>query len=405
VLFLFIQKRGEKMAISSNTLAEIQRKAANGVQLVKPTAEKQAAYDSFKAPKAPSVQAQSAPQAPGFDQAAYMQQMQSQVNAIYDQQKAAQLAQYYAQRDKAIGKVNQQKAEVAPQYQSARNQSDVVSAQNAQRLREMMASSGLQSSGENVTASTGLQNARQNSLNGLNLQEQQTMNDLERQISDLNDPASEQALIASLEAQRAQALFDSSMRADEIGYSRGRDAIGDSRYNNEFAYQQGRDSIGDKQWQQQFNYGQSIDNRNFNYQAGRDSIGDAQWLSQFKYGQSRDQVGDNQWQSQFDYGKTRDQVGDSQWQQQFNYNKQQDAINNARKGRSGGGGGSYGGYLKGNPITQLPTNPKQSKIMTERQYIDAFEQPAARQKGTARVLPGSTDYAKKMQQVMRDLYK
>lgn len=362
--------------------------------------------------------APSAPQAPAFDQAAYIAQMQGQVNSIYDQQTQAQLSQYYVSRDKALGQVNQEKAKVAPQYQSARNQSDVVSAQNTQRLREMMAGNGLQSSGENVTANVGLQNARQNSLNGLNLQEQQTMDDFNRQIADINNPAQEQALIQAIEAQRAQALFDSSMRADEIGYARGRDAtmdnryntewqyntgrdaIGDTRYNNEFAYQQGRDTIGDQQWQQQFNYGQSVDNRNFNYQVGRDKVGDNQWQTQFDYGQSRDKVGDGQWQSQFDYGKTRDNVGDSQWLQEFNYRKQQDAIDNARKKASGGGGG-----YPTNPYTPLPSNPTPNKIMSEQQYIDAFEEPAARQNGTQRVIPGSTDYVKKMQKIMKDMYK
>lgn len=303
------------------SVAQLQTDRANGTAMQ--------ANGTFQPPKAPQ-----APQAPAFDQAAYMAQMQSQVNSIYDQQKQAQLSQYYVSRDKALGQVNQQKAEVAPQYQSARNQADVVSAQNVQRLREMMASNGLQSSGENVTANVGLQNARQNSLNRLNLQEQQINNDFNRQISDLNNPAQEQALVAALEAQRSQALFDSSMRADEVGYSRNRDATMDNRYNNEFAYQQSRDTVGDQQWQTQFDYGQSIDNRNFDYQQGRDKIGDSQWNKQFDYGQSvdnrnfnyqqgRDKIGDSQWNQQFDYGKTRDKIGDSQWNQQFNQGNQQ----------------------------------------------------------------------------------
>lgn len=294
----------------------------------------------------------------GFDQAAYMKQMQDQVNAIYDQQKQAQLGQLNASRDKAVGRINQQKAEVAPQYQSARNQSDVVNAQNVQRLREMMASSGLQSSGENVTASTGLQNARQNSLNGLNLQEQQTINDFNRQIADLNDPASEQALIASLEAQRAQALFDSSMRADEIGYSRGRDAIGDSRYNTEWQYNTGRDAINDGRYQEETTYNRGQDTKQWDYQTGRDKVGDSQW------------------QSTFDYGKTRDQVGDSQWQQTFNYNKQQDAINNARKSSSGGASRSSsggGGSRSFSPAAQNLAKEFQNFQKSANNQVDTFE--------------------------------
>lgn len=183
-------------------------------------------------------------QAPAFDQAAYTQQANDMVNSIYEKQKQAELAQLYASKDKAIGQLNQQKAEVAPQYADKRNQSDVVSNQNVQRLREIMANSGLASSGENVTATVGLQNARQSALNGLNLQEQQNTNDINRQINDLNNPANEQALTAALEAQKSQALLDTFNKASDR------------------AYQVGRDTVGDNQWRQGFDHGVSQDTFN-----------------------------------------------------------------------------------------------------------------------------------------------
>lgn len=52
----------------------------------------------------------------------------------------------------------------------ARNQADVVSAQNAQRLNEMMANQGLNASGENITAQLGQAANRQNALNDVNSQ-------------------------------------------------------------------------------------------------------------------------------------------------------------------------------------------------------------------------------------------
>jgi hypothetical protein len=183
-----------------------------------------------------------APTTPVFDMQAYMKAQQNSVNGLYDQMQKAQTDAYTANRDKAIGDINYQKEQVAPQYQGMRNQTDVANLQNAQKLQELMASRGLGASGENVTATVNQNNARQNSLNSLNLQEQQTNNDFDHQIANLNDPAELNALIANIGTQRAQALMDANNRADEVGYSRGRDAIGDQRYTAETAYSHGQDA-------------------------------------------------------------------------------------------------------------------------------------------------------------------
>ncbi|WP_243299145.1 hypothetical protein [Bacillus litorisediminis] len=218
-----------------------------------------------------------------FDQEAYLKQFQDQVNNMYNQQKESQLAQLRAQRDQAVGQINQQKAQVAPQYQGMRNQTDAVNLQNVQKLREAMANAGLTSSGENVTAQVNMANQRQNSLNSLNLQEQQTIDDLDRRIADLNNPASENALIAQLEAERARALLDLGMQADQIGYSRGRDQIMDNRWQTQWDYGVGRDQVADNQWKQQFDY-----------QLGRDRVEDSRWREQWEYGKQRDAISDQQ---------------------------------------------------------------------------------------------------------------
>lgn len=282
------------MAIDARTAELIRQKALSGQKLSDPTAEKQKAYDSYQnkyvgiiQQKAATGQKLSDPNAwkqsiydkysaPKFDQEAYMKQRQDQVNSIYDQQRNAQMAQFNAERDKAMGLINQQKAEVAPQYANKRNQSDVVNAQNVSRLREMMAANGIAGSGENVTANVALGSARQGALSQLNLQEQQTNNDFNRQITDVNNPERLNAMIAQLESQRSQALYEASNRADDVGYSRQRDVIGDQRYNQQFNYQTGRDKVGDSQWQQQFNYGKS-----------RDAIGDSRWNQEFNQGNQR----------------------------------------------------------------------------------------------------------------------
>lgn len=207
----------------------------------------------------------------GFNQQAYAQQMQDKVNQMYDAQKSAQLQTFYNQRDRKVGQINQQKAELLPMYANKRNQADVVSNQNIQGLKEQMAAQGLQGSGENVTASVGANNARLGALAELNMQQQQQTNDLDRRIADINDPGEEQALINGLEAQRMQALYESGIRADDVAYSRGRDAIGDKRYDAETAYSHGRDAIGDKRYASETAYshgrdkrGDFVDDRNYN---------------------------------------------------------------------------------------------------------------------------------------------
>lgn len=244
-------------ALSQNTLKEIQRKAEAGIKMDVVTPEKQKLYDQFQAQATDRIknmaQNGQALNAPNewknniYNQYAkngstenpsdYLQKKQNGVNSIYDQMKEAQLAAARAAREKAIGNINYQKSLVAPQYQASRNQADVVNAQNVQKLREMMAANGLQSSGENVTASVGLQSARQKSLNDLNLQEQETLNDYDRQIADLNNPADEQALIANIEAQRAQALYDAGNKAEEFQYQKDRDKVSDSQWQQSFDFQ------------------------------------------------------------------------------------------------------------------------------------------------------------------------
>lgn len=306
---------------------------------------------------------------PAFDKDAYLKEQQGQVNSIYDNQTAARTAQFNAQRDKALGLVNQQKAEIIPQYASKRNQTDVVSAQNVNRLREMMAAQGIASSGENVTANVGLQSARQGALSNLNLQEQQTNNDFNRQITDINDPSQLNAMLAELNAQRSQALMQAGNRADEMAYSRERDSVGDSRYADETQYGRGQDT---KQW---------------DYQTGRDSVNDGRYTDETQY------------------GRGRDSLNDKRYADEMAYKRQQDAIVNRYRGSSGGGGGSSYGSGGGGYSTPLPSNPTPARIMTEKQYIDAFEEPDARKKGTARILPGSTMYEKMQKNVFRDLYK
>lgn len=310
---------------------------------------------------------------PQFDQNAYLKQQQDQVNSIYNNQTASRTAQFNAERDKAMGLVNQQKAKVAPQYAGMRNQADVVNAQNVSKLREMMAANGISASGENVTANVGLQSARQGALSQLNLQEQETNNDFDRQITDINNPERLNAMISELEAQRSMALMQAGNRADDVGYGRSRDSLMDGRYADETQYGREQDT---KQW---------------DYQTNRDAIGDGRYNKEWDYQVGRDGIGDKRYDTEWNYQLKRDGIADNRY--------------NAKNSGGGGSGGYYGGGGSSAPSAKLPANPTGPKIMTEQQYIDAYEEPNARYNGTARVIPGSSDYAKKMQRLMSDLYK
>ena len=165
-------------------------------------------------------------------------QQKGYLDNLFNSQKESQLAAMRAQRDKAVGQINQQKAKVAPQYQGMRNQTDAVNQQNVQKLRELMAANGLSATGENVSANVAMNNERVNSLNSLNLQEQQTMNDYDQRIADLNNPADEMQLTAAIEAERGRAMTDAFNQAQTQGYQRYRDTIGDQRYNKEWSAQE-----------------------------------------------------------------------------------------------------------------------------------------------------------------------
>jgi hypothetical protein len=142
------------------------------------------------------------------------------LNEVYDMQRKNQLDSLRQQREKAIGGFNQQKKDLAPQYQAQRNQADVVNAQQVTKLRELMAANGINASGENITASANISSARQNAFNDINNNEQSAYKEIDRQIAGANDPTQEQAIINDIEAARAEALANSYTQYQQDLYNR-----------------------------------------------------------------------------------------------------------------------------------------------------------------------------------------
>ena len=134
--------------------------------------------------------------------------MSNKINSLYDAQQNNQLSQLRAQRDKAISGFNQQKKDLAPQYQNQRNQADVVNAQSASRLRELMAANGINASGESLTTQANLASSRQNALSEINNNESTAIRGIDQQIAAENDPSREQAIINAIAAERSGKLAD-----------------------------------------------------------------------------------------------------------------------------------------------------------------------------------------------------
>jgi hypothetical protein len=145
----------------------------------------------------------------------YLDESRSNVNKLYDAQKNTRLQQLKAQRDAATGRINQQQLGTKQDYYNQRNQADAVNMQNVARLRELMAANGINGSGENLTFQAQANSDRQNSLSALNQQEQFQMNEYQNQISALNNPAEEQAIVSQIESERAKALIDADNTATE----------------------------------------------------------------------------------------------------------------------------------------------------------------------------------------------
>lgn len=227
------------------------------------------------------------------------------VNDIYN----AQLADYRMKRDKAKKEVEGQKKQVTQQFYDQKNAADVVSQQNAQKLREMMAANGLTKTGENVSASVAQGNTRQNALNTLSKEESSQQGQLDQRITEIMDPAQEK----SIEAARSQALLEA-RNAKTEQMQQNQTAWQNQQFQNmQFAWQQQQANQQQGNWQKQFDATNSQWQQSFQQ-------GNSQWQQQFN-------AQNSQWQKQFD--STNSQFNQTlawqkqQWKEQNATNKSQ----------------------------------------------------------------------------------
>jgi hypothetical protein len=133
---------------------------------------------------------------------------QNQINGLYGAQQKQQLGALKQQQQTALAGLNQQQKVSDQGFYGQRNQADVTNAQNVQHMREVMAQNGLNMSGENITATAGLNAQRQAAFNDINQKQADANAQFDQQRSSINDPQHAQDIIDQINAQKSQALLN-----------------------------------------------------------------------------------------------------------------------------------------------------------------------------------------------------
>lgn len=132
---------------------------------------------------------------------------QGQINNMYGAQQKQQVDALNQQKQAALGGINQQQQASNQGFTTQRNQADVTNAQNVQRMREVMAQNGLNMSGENITATAGLNAQRQGAFNDINQKQNDANAQFNQQIADAKAKYDPSNVIDSINAQKSQALM------------------------------------------------------------------------------------------------------------------------------------------------------------------------------------------------------
>jgi hypothetical protein len=282
-----------------------------------------------------------------YAQTVLQNQYDSQLQAIKQAQAKALMgaAQQRSAVDlgynKALNQLNEQKTQTMPTFQARRDTADVNTAQNVNRLREIMAHRGLLPGGQAVTAEAGLMSqgqavkaqadtdqanfvtAMNNRLAEVEAGRADAIRNIEQNIAMLIAQGGEQEqqlakwLAGELAAAQQRAMLDYQDYAERRGdiewerdYRTERDRIGDERYQTEWDYQVDRDRVGDERFE-----------REWDYRIDRDRIGDERYQAELEYGKERDRIGDERYQNEWDYQVGRDKIYDEKWQAEFDLSK------------------------------------------------------------------------------------
>ena len=195
---------------------------------------------------------------------------QQTVNASNDTQ--ALLSQYekIAEQQKqvlnnkqqlATNQINSQKDNVMQTYNDSARQAYINSMLGKKNVEQQLSQAGLNTSGLLGSAYANVENAYGNNLATLQNNRDNSINDINKQINETN---------MQYEIQRNQLLSDIENSKLEL-----------QKYGNELAYQKYQDALNNYMNFANYDYQKTIDDRNYNYQVGRDKVTDSQWQQEF----------------------------------------------------------------------------------------------------------------------------
>lgn len=228
-----------------------------------------------------------------------------QVNSMYDTQLTARMNALKMAQERAAGELRAQRQAVPGEYRTMKNQADTQNVISADRLRAAMAANGIRG-GQNISTQGAIETTRSAALSKLSAQEQATLDEIDRRISNIYNAGDEMAINSEVEAARAAALLNAQQNAYNMQYGQYRDAVGDTRYTDETAYSRGRDVVGDTQYADETSYNRGIYADQTQYQRGRDVVADQRYDALQSYQQGRDKEADKRYYDEQAWARSAD---------------------------------------------------------------------------------------------------
>ena len=146
------------------------------------------------------------------------------------------------------------------------------------------------------------------------------------------------------EGNRLYQNFQMAGAMSDTAYGRWRDQVSD--YNQALALAQAYEAENYQRAVQEHEY--DILAEQTGYSRGRDALSDLRYEDELAYSRWRDMISDDRYEEEFAYQKERDAVADDQWAQEFGFKVDQAnakaAGSSGSSGGGGGGGSSSGGY-------------------------------------------------------------
>lgn len=186
------------------------------------------------------------------------QALLNQYEKIAEQQKQA----LNSQQQLATDKISAQKDDVMQTYNTNARQAYINSMLGKKSVEQQLSQSGLNTSGLLGSAYANVENSYGNNLATLQTNRDNSINDINRQVNETN---------TQYEIQKSQLLADIENAKLEL-----------QKYGNELAYQKYQDALNNYMDFANYDYQKYVDDRNYNYQVSRDKVADSQWQKEYE---------------------------------------------------------------------------------------------------------------------------